>query len=293
MKSVEISIIIVNYNTGKELFECISSIKKGKLGVSYEIIIIDNASKKGDLDKVKENFEIRLVKNVKNVGFARGVNQGIYRSRGKYIVILNPDTIVERDAIQILLNYMKSLKNAGCVAPQIFYPDKRPQPSVRRFPTLVRVFFGRRSIFTRLFPTNSVTREYLCLDMDYTRVQKVEWVTGACLMTSKDVLREVGVFDERFFLFVEDADFCYRLKEHRYSIYYIPEAHIIHSFGAATERFWRRATISHNLGMFLFFSKHNKPNIIMGSLLAFGLAVRVFYILMFYTLRENFKGIVR
>jgi hypothetical protein len=288
---VELSIIIVNYNTEEELFQCILSITQSRINVEYEVIVVDNASKKGSLSRVKNTFNIRTIQNTKNVGFARAVNQGIHHSKGKYILLLNPDTVVEQNTIQTLLDWIKEKKDLGCVAPAITYPDGKLQPSVRSFPTFIKVFFGRRSLLTRLFPNNPITRSYLLLDMDYTKPQEVDWVTGACLMTRKDILNEVGLLDERFFLFVEDADFCYRLKEHGYKVYYIPNVKVIHKFGAATDKFWQRSLLSHNFGMFLFFEKHYNPNIVLKSLLFIGLTLRLSYIFIYHTVMDHFRNL--
>jgi len=291
MKKIELSIIIVNYNTEKELTICLTSIARNRLNIDYEIIIVDNGSDRASLKKIERSFDIRIVQNLKNVGFARAVNQGIYRSKGEYILILNPDTIVEETTIQTLLDYIRTKKDAGCVGPQIFYSDGRHQPSLRRFPTFVRVFFGRQSVFRRFFPQNPITRSYFYLDIDYRNVQKVDWVTGACFMTRKSVLDKVGLFDERFFLYVEDADFCYRLNQSNYAVYYVPDAKIVHTFGSATNRFWQHSIISHNVGMLKFFEKHYHLNLLLRGLLFWGLILRIFYISLFYTLMDHLRDI--
>lgn len=286
---MELSIIIVNYNTEEELFQCISSITKSRINVESEIIVVDNASKKDSLNRVKNAFNICILQNARNVGFARAVNQGIYHSEGNYILLLNPDTMVEENTIQILLDYIKEKKDAGCVAPAITYPDGKLQPSARSFPTYTKAFFGRQSLLTGLFPNNPITRSYLSLDMDRTNPQEVDWVMGACLITKREVLNEVGFFDERFFLFVEDVDFCYRLKEHKYKVYYVPYVKVIHKFGAATNKSWYRSVLSHNYGMFKFFEKHYNPNIVLKLLLFLGLVLRVLYLFIFRTVTEPFK----
>lgn len=288
---MELSIIIVNYYTENELFRCVSSISQSRINADYEIIVVNNASKGDRLNEMKDRFNIRTIQNIKNVGFARAVNQGIYRSKGKYILLLNPDTMVEQNTIQTLLDHIKEKNDAGCVAPAITYPNGKLQPSVRSFPSFIRVFFGRQSLLTRLFPNNPITRSYLLPDTNCTKIKEVDWVTGACLMTRRDILDEVGLLDERFFLFVEDADFCYRLKEHGYKVYYIPNVRIIHTFGAATDKFWQRSVLSHNFGMFMFFEKHYNPNVVLKSLLFFGLALRVSYIFTFHIVMDQFKAL--
>ncbi|MCK4328940.1 glycosyltransferase family 2 protein [candidate division WOR-3 bacterium] len=288
-ENTNLSIIIVNYNTEEELFQCLLSIFRSSIKVNYEIILIDNASHRDSLDKIKNRFNIRIVHNIRNVGFARAVNQGIYRSEGEYILLLNPDTKVEDNTIQTLLDFMKNKKEAGCVAPAITYPDGNPQPSVRSFPTFLKVFCGRQSLFTRLFPNNPITRSYLLTDLDHTKQQEVDWVMGACIMTRKSTLEEIGLLDEKFFLFVEDADLCYRLKEHGYKVFYIPEVKVIHLFGASTNKLPQRSLFSHNVGMFKFFEKHYNPNFLLQHLLFFSLALRVLYILTFHMIKEQLK----
>lgn len=281
-RDIELSIIIVNYHTKKELLQCILSITKSRIDVNYEIIIIDNSSEIDTLN-IDRTLPVCILHNNWNVGFAKAVNRGIRHARGEYILLLNPDTEVEDDTIEALLQFTREKKDMGCVAPAITYPDGKIQPSARSFPTLCKVFGGRDSLLTRLFPDNPITRSYLLMNPNNSTPKRVDWVTGACMMTRKARFDEVGLFDEKFFLFLEDVDFCYRLKKVGYNVYYLPSVKVVHKSGTATSKNWERSLLAHNVGMLIFLEKHYNLNIILRYFLYFAIALRILFLI---TLRE-------
>jgi hypothetical protein len=254
---MKLSIIIVNYNTKEYLRSTLSAIYKFPPKFDFEVIVIDNASKDGSYKMLRDKFpQVRVIKNRVNVGFARANNQGISRAKGEYILFLNPDATPTSGAIEAIVKFMEGKTSVGCVGGRLLYPDGSLQLSCRSFPTYISVFFGRASLFRKIFPANRFSRAFLLTDLDYNKIQKVDWVIGACMLTRKELLIQMNCFDERFFLFVEDMDFCYRLKKRGLSTYYFPGAVFKHHHGVSTQRYWISATIHHNFGMYRFFSKY-------------------------------------
>jgi len=277
---MKLSIIIVNYNTKNFLANCLSAIYKTPPSYPFELIVVDNASEDGVRKFLSDKFpKVRIIGNNYNVGFARANNQGLSKAKGECILFLNPDVVPKPEAIDKLVEFMMQHKDAGCVGGKLLNPDGSLQFSCRRFPTFFNVFFGRRSLLTKLFPNNRISKNFLLTDLDYNKVQKVDWVMGACMMTRKEVLERIGGFDEDYFLFVEDVDFCYRLRKANLSTYYLPDAQFFHFRGVSTDRFWRKSLKEHNLGMYKFFVKHYKPVLPLRIILYIGLVFRILSIM--------------
>ena len=273
---MNLSIIIVNYNSGKYLKRCIASLKEFPSHYPREIIVIDNASKNGDLSDFQEAHpEVHLIKNAKNEGFARANNQAISKSRGKYVLLLNPDTRILKNGMDGLVRFMENHPGAGAAGPALLYPDGTRQPSCRRFPTPLNFFFGRNSLLTRWFPRNSLTLSYLNLNLDDQKITEVDWITGACMILRREAFQKVGGFDEAFFLFVEDADLCYRLRQEDWKIFFVPTAQAIHQFGVSTRYRSRLSMKDHNRGMYRFFLKHYHFPLFFKGILSLGLLLRL------------------
>lgn len=294
---MKLSIIIVNYNSKKFLNKALSAIYSNNSSThplihsfNFETIVVDNHSIDGSIKLIREKFpQVRLIKNVKNVGFARANNQAIPRARGEYILFLNPDAVPEKKAIEQLVNFMEQRPFAGCVGGKLLNMDGTLQFSCRSFPDYISIFFGRKSFFRRMFPENLFSRKFLLTDLDYTKPQKIDWIIGACMLTKREILSRVGFFDENFFLFVEDMDFCYRLKKQGFEIYYCPNAVFYHTYGAITQKFWIKSTISHNLGIYKFFNKNYQFGFITKNIAAIGMTFRVFYLVLFQAIIRSFQ----
>ncbi len=273
---MDLSIIIVNYNSGEHLKRCLASLKDASPQWTYEIVVVDNASKDGDLTGLqKAHPEVHLIKNSKNVGFAKANNQAITQVRGKYILLLNPDTLILKNGLEQLVKFMEDHSEAGAAGPVLLNPDGTRQPSCRRFPTPTNVFFGRNSLLTRWFPRNPLSQSYLLMDLDGQKPVEVDWVMGACMILRHEAFQNVGGFDEIFFLFVEDADLCYRLRQKGWKTYFVPEAQAIHEYGVSM-RYRRRLSMKeHNIGMYRFFLKHYQFSLLMKGLLSLGLLLRL------------------
>lgn len=233
---MKLSIVIVSWNVAKQLEQCLASIFAAPSpSLPLEVIVIDNASADTTVEMVRSRFaEVVLITNSENRGFGAACNQGIRAAHGEYVCFLNPDTETSANTLRTLVDYLDSHHDVGMVAPRILYPDGKTQASIRSFPTpraLVTIFFKLDRFLPFLFPL----REYYARDFDYSRTQEVEQPMGACLMTRKKVLDEIGVFDEQFFIWFEEVDLCKRIKEAGHKIMYVANATIMHhqakSFG--------------------------------------------------------------
>ncbi len=280
-KRVILSIIIVNFNTVKYLSICIDFIRKNPPKCSHEIIIIDNNSKDKSVEIIKRYYpEVKLIRNGENFGFSYANNQAIARSRGKYILILNPDTVVTRSAIDNIIRFMEKNPKVGVAGAKMLNFDGSIQYSCRRFPTVFNVFFGRQSVLMKFLPYNRISRKYLMMDNDYSKNMETDWVFGASMMLRRQALEEVGIFDEDYFIFVEDTDLCYRMREKGWKVYFVADAVIFHHLGVTREKFWKTTVLNHNIGMFKFFRKHYNKNFFLQVILYMGLCLRLIFLVM-------------
>lgn len=226
-----VSIIIVNYNQKNLLKNCLNNILKAGISIDYEIIIIDNNSNDNSKEFLSKlnigNININIVLNNHNKGYASANNQGIKLSERDYILCLNPDVIVLPNSIEILYKFLKKHDNAGIVGPQLLNPDKTIQHSCCRFPRLYTPVI-RRTFLQKLPLFKKEIQRYLMHDFDHKSTRQVDWLIGACIMIKKKVLNDIGIFDNRFFLYFEDVDLARRVWKAGYKVYYHPKAVMIH-----------------------------------------------------------------
>jgi GT2 family glycosyltransferase len=254
----EVSIIIVSYNTRDFLKKCLHSLRDISSDLLAEIIVVDNCSSDGSVEMVENEFpEAELVRNQSNLGYAKAVNQGMRRSRGRYFLILNPDIEAGADAIRSLWEFMEANPEAGISGAKLLYPDGALQMSCRTFYTLPIVVM-RRTFLGKIFPNSRVVRDHLMLDWGHDSERHVDWVIGACMMVRRDAYEGVGGMDERFFLYLEDVDWCYRMKQHGWKVYYVPSGVMKHDYRRESARLLPdRKLIAHLLSTFRFYDKWN------------------------------------
>jgi GT2 family glycosyltransferase len=279
---VTLSIIIISYNTRDELARCVNSIFENTHEISFEVIVVDNNSQDGSPDMIeKEHPEIRLIKNQDNFGFARANNQAIDISQGHYIFMLNSDTLVPPLSISRMVNFLDGNSNAGVVGAKMLNPDYTLQRTARRFPTPMAFFFGRKTLLTKIFPKNKYSRKYLMLETDYCEEPyEVDWVSGGALMVKKEAINQVGVLDEIFFMYWEDAEFCFRMKEWGWKVFCLPSAPIIHYEGRSSNNEKLKLIMYFNKGAYLFYRKHyiKSRYSIMNFVAIIGLTARVLFL---------------
>jgi len=225
---VDLSIIIVNWNVRDLLRRCLTSLAAARTGFTSEVFVVDNASADGSADMVRGEFpDVILIENTHNAGFTRANNQAIARSSGRYVLLLNPDTEVAPDALTILLSFMEAHPQVGVAGPQLVYADGNIQSSRRRFPTLGTLFL-ESTVLQRLLPKSALLRRYYLLDRPHDVIQDVDWLVGACLMVRRQAIDDAGLLDERFFMYCEEVDWCYRIKQHGWTVIYLPTARVMH-----------------------------------------------------------------
>jgi GT2 family glycosyltransferase len=237
-RMIDLSIILVNWNAAPVLIECLRRALPELNTVSGECIVVDNGSSGEDLLALEREFpQLQIIANPRNLGFARAVNQGIKKSRGRYLLLLNPDAFLSAGSLRALITFLDAEPKVGIVGPRIVNLDGSLQGSARAFPRLATGLFGRTSFLSRLFPRNPFTgRQVLALNGQQDRSQPVDWVSGACMFLRRQVLEEVGLLDERFFLYWEDADICWRARQAGWLVVYYPHTDVTHLIGACSRR---------------------------------------------------------
>jgi GT2 family glycosyltransferase len=198
---------------------------------------------------------VRLIRNKENIGFARAHNRGIAASSGDPIVLINPDTLVERDFFAHLEAFVSENPKAGISGPRIVDSEGHLQLSARREISALSGFLGRTSLLTRLFPKSSVVKSQFPAVTDQSRPTSVDWVSGACMVVRRETLRDVGPLDERFFMYFEDADLCRRARAAGWLVYYLPHVEIVHQTGASSRSKPKAIWLLHK-SAFLYHRKH-------------------------------------
>ena len=254
-----LSICIVNLNAKKYLSKCLNSIPKGLKTQDYEIIIVDNNSSDNSCSFIKnlKNNKIRLIQNFYNSGYTKAINQAIEKSKGENILILNPDSILEKKSIDTLLNFLKRNEKVGIIGPKVIDELGSFQASCRRgLATPLAVFFYFLG-FAKLFKENKFFTGYQLNHLDENYISQVDGVSGSCMVVKREVVDKIGYFDERFFAYQEDSDYCLRAKYAGWSIFYNPQAKIVHVGGVGgSNSVPMKAIFEWHRSYFRYYFKH-------------------------------------
>jgi GT2 family glycosyltransferase len=253
-----ISVVIVSYNTGDFIGNCLASLGRDRSGLISEIIVVDNCSTDGSIELIERQFpSATLIKNSTNLGYARAVNQGLRRSSSKYQLILNPDVEITDGAIRNIWSFMEADPETGIAGAKLLNPDGSLQMSCRTFYTFTVVLL-RRTFMGKLFPRSRAVRDHLMLDWDHNSDREVDWVLGACMMVRREAYESVGGMDERFFLYLEDVDWCFRMKKQGWKVQYAHSAVMKHHHRRESARLLPdRKLMSHLFSTFRFYDKWN------------------------------------
>lgn len=253
---VEISIITVVMNHLSFVKEMLRSLyNEGRPAVNFETIIVDNCSKDGSAEFISQNYpDIRLIRNKQPYGFARNNNIGAREAKGRYILILNPDTVLSRGAIDNLLEYAVAHPETGIVAPRLLNVDGSLQYSVRHFPSLYTLV-SRMLTRGNDLADNKKVASYLMKDLPHDRPMHIDWCMGACFLISKQLYDELDGFDEKFFLYVEDMDICYRCWQKNRPVVYLPTSVITHTHQRSSMNL-NKKTYTHARSFWHFFCKN-------------------------------------
>lgn len=278
METLEIilTVQIVNWNAREDLRQALRSLFEHAPTFPFEVLVLDNASQDGSVQIVEKEFpQVRLLVSERNLGFARGHNLLARHARGRYLLLLNPDTVVMRDTLTKLIRFAEAHPEAGIIGPKLLNPDGSLQYSCRRFPNPIAAIF-RNTPLGRLFPNNRYTRDYLMLDWDHNSIREVDWVSGAAMLVRREVYQQLGGFDEQFFMYVEDVDLCYRAWQAGWKVLYYPDAIIIHAIGRSTDLVANKMIIAFHQSMYKFYKKHyaRKTPFYLRPLIPLGLTLR-------------------
>ena len=272
---MDLSCIIINYKNSEPLKDCLASIYQTIQKIDFETIIIDNSEKDLGLQSLKELYtKAQFVSNSSNVGFAKANNQAAKIAKGKVLIFLNPDTILSEQAIYSMYKYYCSHTETGVLGPKVVDPEGSLQYSCRRYPTLWTGLFNRYSILSRLFPENRFTSQYLMRDFDHNEIRQVDWLSGCCLMVSKNTFENSHGFDENYFLFNEDVDLCRTIKQAGKEVIYFPEATITHQVSTSNSKTTARVIIQRHLGMMHYFKKYHGQNLLTRGVINFFISLR-------------------
>jgi len=235
--SLLISVIIVNYNVKEYLEQALISVKKALKDVSHEIIVVDNASVDGSVSYLRKRFPgINLIALKENLGFGRANNIALQNAKGEYVVLINPDTVVQEDTFSKLVKFFEDHADAGAVTCKIINSDGSFSVDCRHSIPTPMIAFWKVIGFSKLFPRSKVFARYNLTYLDENQVHAVPAISGSFMMIKKKVLDKVGNFDERFFMYCEDIDLCHRINEEDFKIYYVPTTQIVHYKGESTKK---------------------------------------------------------
>ncbi|MHC4518631.1 MAG: glycosyltransferase family 2 protein [Planctomycetota bacterium] len=252
-----LSIVIVNYNTKTLLRSCLESIYTGANGTRFDVRVADNNSHDGSVGMLRSDFpQVKVMENDSNLGFSKANNKLIAQTDADYILLLNPDTFVVGDAIGRVMKYMEARREVGICGCRVLNTDRTVQLACRRSIPTPKVAFFHLSGLSKLFPNSKTVAKYNLTYLDPDQPHEVGAVSGAFLMIRREAINDIGLLDERFFMYGEELDWCLRAKRAGWSVVYYPEAEIIHHKGKSTRQNSRKATLEFYRAMYLFHKKH-------------------------------------
>lgn len=252
---MDVSIIIVTFNSEKYILPCIKSILEKMESLKYQIIVVDNNSEDNTIQSLKNNYpNVKVIENKFNYGFAKANNIAIKESNSKYVFLLNPDTILINNVVNIFYNFMEKEGNLdfSCIGGTIFNEDNSLQESFGKYPSIKQILFefGLKSIFPNFYNENLSTGF-----KDYKfELKEVEHIIGAGMFIRRDVLNKIGYFDEDFFLYYEETELCYRMKKNNFKLFYVPESKLLHYKGKSESPTINKLKIIEQ-SKYLFFEK--------------------------------------
>jgi GT2 family glycosyltransferase len=255
---VDISICIVTLKARDFLRECLNSLEADPPGGSLEIIVVENHSSDGTVEMLRQDYPtVQLIENETNAGFVRPMNQAMHAASGRFVLLLNPDTVVLPGAADSLIDFFAKTPQAGICGPKVLNRDRSLQKSCRRGeprPVAVLSYFLGLS---KLFPRSKFFGGYLMNYMDEDALHEVAGVAGSCMLIRREVIEQIGYLDERFFAYQEDADYCFQARKAGWKIYYVPQAQIIHYGGQGGSRVQPyRSIYEWHRSYFLYYRKN-------------------------------------
>jgi len=223
----DLSIVIVSYNTREMLRDCLNALPAGAQGLTTEVFVVDNNSPDGSIEMVQKEFPSAIcIANRDNAGFTKANNQALKLAQGEFVVILNPDTETELRSMTTLVNFLREHPDTVAVGPKLLNTDGSLQHNGRRFPTPYREFLGHSGLAN--WNRVKFDREMEYGREDFNLLAEVDQVSGACMMVPKRVMDEVGMLSEDFYMYYEEVEWCWRIRQAGYKVYYVPNARVVH-----------------------------------------------------------------
>ena len=275
MSELDVTIAIINWNTKDLLRECLESIDAAHPLLSYSVKVIDNHSGDGSQEMVSEEFpEVEMVENAGNLGFSAAANQALRQSSAKYVFLLNSDTRLERETLDVLYEHAEHNEKVAIVGPMLLNTDGSTQITGRNFPSFVDA--GMHAFLGIFWPTNLWSVRYKMMDWDRTSDRSVDWVSGAAMFINREAAAEIDYFDENFFMYVEDLDICYRLRNKGWQVLFTPDAKVVHHIGKSSEQSSTKMIIEFQKSMYRFYAKKYRHSwrVLLTPLVVVGLLVR-------------------
>ena len=283
------ALVIVNYNTAGDLRRCLQSVRE--MLPAVETAVVDNGSSDGSREMVAGEFPwVRLEDNPGNPGYASACNRGIRATTQPYVFIFNSDVEFLEDGIGAVLDHLDANPDIGALGPLVLNSDRSVQMSCRRFPSmfenLVHGFLGD------IWPDNPYTRSYQMKGLCRDEPTDVDWVSGAAMLLRREAADRVGGFDESYFMYVEDVDICWRMREAGYRVVYNPALRLVHHIGRTSSQQSVRMLYHHHRSMFVFFRKRYRgwQGLALLPVVVVGLAGRFTLTIIIQKVRARSKG---
>jgi len=255
---MDLSICIVSFNTRDLLRDCLNSIFSSLTQYSYEVIVADNGSADGSSEMLAAEFpQVQVIQNTSNLGYTVPMNQALRAAAGRYLMQLNPDTVLTPGLLESLLGFMESQPRVGICTPKVLNSDGTLQMQCRR--SAARPWDAITYIlgFSKLFPRSRLFGRYLMEYLPEDQINEVEAVSGSCMLIHRGVVDQIGYLDEQFFAYQEDAEFCFRARKAGWQIYYVPTAQLTHFGGLGGSRFVPyRGIYAWHRSYYLYYRKH-------------------------------------
>jgi N-acetylglucosaminyl-diphospho-decaprenol L-rhamnosyltransferase len=264
---MDLSVVVVTYRSRAHVVACLDSVDRARAGLDAETLVVDNASDDGTVDLVRAHSPaVRVIGTGGNLGYAKAVNRGVQASSGEFVLVLNPDCVLEPGAVGALLGWLRAHPRCGIAGPRILNPDGSVEWSARSFPGPAAFLFNRYSVLTRLWPGNPWSRRYLLSDWDHASPRTVDWVSGAAMCVRRAAIAQAGGMDEAYFMFNEDVDWCHAMKDAGWSVDFVPAATVTHDVGASRSRVADRVILERHRGMLHYFRKYHRPHPLVAAL---------------------------
>ena len=250
----DIGVVVVNYNAGDHLLRCVESVQAHAGDAVVELVIVDNASRDGSMVRLAEMHpHVQRVENRDNRGFAAAVNQGIHSTTAPYVFVLNPDAEITGGTLAGLLKLADDRPRAGAIGPLVRDLDGSLYPSARKVPTIGEAV--GHAFLHPFNPENRFSRAYTMAAWDRASEREVSWVSGSCVLLRRAALEEIGLFDDGYFMYAEDADLCTRLRRAGWTVLFTPELEVTHERGVSTGNSKRMIRV-HSDSIYRYFAKH-------------------------------------